>query len=117
MKGLPRYIHFPDRIDIESKPDEQTAAGGWEDSWPVFASNVKARVIPTNAEEVLLDDRPQAEMVYVIIVPSNVRGIESSMRIIWENQELYITAVMPEVNHNGLQIITAREYKYDRQVT
>ena len=115
MKGVPRYLYLGDRIDIESKPDEQTAAGGWENDWPLFASNVKAKVIPTNANEMMVDDRPQAELVYSIIVPSSIRGLESSMRIIWENRELYVTAVMPEVNRNGLQIITAREYKYDRQ--
>ena len=110
---IPRYIYFGDRIDIESEPDEQTAAAGWLDSWPTFAQNVQAQVIPTNAEEVMVGDRPQAELVYSIIVPASVKGLESSMRIIWKNKELYITAIMPEVNNNGLQIITARERQYD----
>ena len=113
MKGIPRYLRLPDTIDIESKPDEQTAAGGWEDEWPAFASHVEARVIPTNAEEVMIGDRPQAELVYSIIVKAAIKGLESSMRIIWEQRELYITAIMPEVSNNGMQIITARERQYD----
>lgn len=110
---IPHYIYLGDTITIQSKPDEQTAGSGWLDEWPVFADNVKASVIPTNAEEVMVGDRPQAEIVYSIIVPSSLRGLESSMRIIWESRELYITAIMPEVAQNGLQIITARERQYD----
>jgi len=113
LKGIPRYLYLPDRIDIESKPDEQTAAAGWLDDWPPFKSDVAAKVIPTNAEEVMLDDRPQAELVYSIIVQASLKGLQSSMRVIWENRVLYITAIMPEVDHNGLQIITARERQYD----
>ena len=113
MNGLPCYLYLPDRIDIESKPDEQTAAAGWMDEWPLFKGNVAAKVIPTNAEEVMMGDRPQAELVYSIIVQANIKGLQSSMRVIWENRELYITAIMPEVNHNGHQIITARERQYD----
>jgi hypothetical protein len=110
---LPRFIYFGDTIDIESKPDEQTAGSGWLDEWPTFLSNVPAKVIPTNAEEIIVGDRPQAEIVYSLILKSDVRGLESSMRVIWKNRELYITAIMPEVDNNGLQIITARERQYD----
>ena len=100
-------------IDIESKPDTQTAAAGWHDEWPIFKTNVAAKVIPVNAEEIMLDDRPQAELVYSILVSASIDGLESSMRILWKNKELYITAIMPEVNNNGVQIITARERQYD----
>jgi head-tail adaptor len=114
---IPLYLDLPDVIEIQSKPDDATTGGGWENRWPTFAEHVRAEVIPTNAEEVIIGDRPQAEIVYSIIIPAKVKGLLSSMRIIWKTRELYITAIMPEIAENGVQIVTARERQYDPEMT
>ena len=114
---IPVYLDLPDVIEIQSKPEDATVGGGWADRWPTFAEHVRAEVIPTNAEEVIIGDRPQAEIVYSIIIPASVKGLLSSMRIIWQKRELYITAIMPEIAENGVQIVTARERQYDPEMT
>jgi hypothetical protein len=110
---LPLYFGFGDVIDIYSKPDIQTASGGWTDDWPVFAQHVNCDVIPTGANETMIGDHYQTEIMYSVVVPVSVRGILSSMMAIWKGHELYFTAVMPEVAENGVQIITAREQQFD----
>ena len=110
---LPIYLGLGDVIDIYSKPDQQTASGGWTDEWPLFAEHVACDIVPTSAQEVNIDDRMQTQLIYEIILPASLKGLLSSMMAKWKGHELYFTAIMPEVAENGVQIVNARERLYD----
>ena len=110
--NIPHYIKLPDRITLQDPPDVQTAGGGWTDDWTSFKSNVKAAVIPTNAEEFVIGEKLQTVMMYSVIIEASVKGVVPEQRILWGAHELYITGVMPEIAGNGVQVVTARERQY-----
>lgn len=109
--NIPHYQNYPHRITIQNPPQVKTRAGGYTDSWTTFKTNVKALVIPTNAEEFVVGDKLQTTMLYSILIEHEVEGIVEEQRILWGGLELYVMGVVPEINHNGVQIVYATERK------
>lgn len=110
--NIPHYFKFGEHITLQNPPNTQTAAGGWNDEWTTFKTDVDAEVIPTAAEEFVIADKLQTVMMYSILVKASVAGITPEMRVLWRDRELYITGIMPEVGKNGVQILTAKERQY-----